>query len=78
MSNSKINIDYADIVSKAIMPHGWKSLIPLYDTYKLLEPVIDKIIQSAALVDGDDGPLGGFPLTELFGSPLELAPDIEL
>lgn len=55
MSNSKINIDYADIVSKAIMPHGWKSLIPLYDTCKLLvEPVIDKIIQSVALVDGDD------------------------
>jgi hypothetical protein len=54
----KVSIDYSDvtaIVLKATFPHGWKSLIPGYDLYKLVvEPLAQKVIDSATLSKGND------------------------
>lgn len=54
----KVSIDYgkiAGLAAKTVLPHGWKSLIPLYDTYKLLlEPLAQKVIESATISQGDD------------------------
>ena len=54
----KVSIDYnyvAAIALKSFFPHGWKSLIPGYDTYKLLiEPLAQKVIDAATLSQGND------------------------
>lgn len=54
----KVSIDYRDvtaIVLQSTFPHGWKSLIPGYDLYKLVvEPLAQKVIDSAALSKGND------------------------
>lgn len=54
----KVSIDYNDVSTIAIQaafPHGWKSLIPGYDVYKLLvEPLAQKVIDAATLSQGND------------------------
>ena len=59
----KVRIDYGSIDYTALaalgamvaFPHGWKSLIPGYDLYKLvIDPLAQKIINSARLVSGND------------------------
>jgi len=54
----KVSIDYDDIAAiylKIAFPHGWKSLIPGYDIYKLMiEPLAQKVIDSATLSQGND------------------------
>jgi hypothetical protein len=54
----KVSIDYNDVAAIAIktaFPHGWKSLIPGYDIYKLLiEPLAQKVIDAATLSQGND------------------------
>lgn len=54
----KVSVDYLDlvnIVTTVAWPHGWKSLIPLYDVYKiLLEPLAKRVIESATIIQGDD------------------------
>lgn len=53
----KVSIDYNDVAAiaiKAAFPHGWKSLIPGYDLYKLLiEPLAQKVIDTATLSQGN-------------------------
>ena len=54
----KISIDYNDIAAiafKSVFPHGWRSLIPGYDIWKLLiEPLAQKVIDAATLSQGND------------------------
>ncbi len=54
----KVSIDYSDVTAillKATFPHGWKSLIPGYDLYKLVvEPLAQKVIDSATLSKEND------------------------
>ena len=54
----KVSIDYNDVAAiaiKAAFPHGWKSIIPGYDVYKLLiEPLAQKVIDAATLSKGND------------------------
>ena len=55
---TKVSIDYNDVAAiaiKAALPHGWKSLIPGYDVYKLfIEPLAQKVIDAATLSQGND------------------------
>jgi len=54
----KVSIDYNDIAAiafKSVFPHGWRSLIPGYDIWKLLiEPLAQKVIDAATLSQGND------------------------
>jgi hypothetical protein len=54
----KVSIDYYDVAASVIevaFPHGWKSLIPGYDGYKLLiETLAQKVIDAATLSQGND------------------------
>ncbi|MBD2665474.1 hypothetical protein B6N60_04383 [Richelia sinica FACHB-800] len=53
----KILIDYSSLAKLMIIsfPHGWKSLIPGYDIYKIIiEPLAQKVIDSATLSQGND------------------------
>lgn len=58
MENKKVSIDYSDvtkIVVAVVLPHGWKSLIPGYNLYKILvEPLARKVIESANLTSDSD------------------------
>lgn len=54
----KVSIDYNDIAAiafKSVFPHGWRSLIPGYDIWKILiEPLAQKVIDAATLSQGND------------------------
>lgn len=53
----KVSIDYNDItvrVIKNLLPYGWKSLIPGYSLYKLVESLAQKVINGATLSQGND------------------------
>lgn len=54
----KVSINYnavAALVIQGAFPHGWKSLIPGYEIYKILvEPLAQKVIDAATLSQGND------------------------
>lgn len=54
----KVSIDYVTVLEAAkivAFPHGWKSLIPGYDLYKLIvDPLVQKVLNSATLSQGND------------------------
>jgi hypothetical protein len=54
----KISVAYSSMAAIAItsaFPHGWRSLIPGYDIYKLLiEPLAQRVISAATIKPGND------------------------
>jgi hypothetical protein len=55
--SKKVSIVYSGFAMgvKLALPHGWKSLIPGYDIYKIIiEPLAQKVIDSATLNQEND------------------------